>query len=90
MAKRPIIIEGNAEIELVSIYKIVKSRDFRAGYRDVLKGLPPPRFYDDWGYDRGRMVAVWLLATGQKPPKVSAVDGLAAAYYAASAAGALR
>lgn len=87
--------EGNKRFSLVSIRSIVADPQFRAGYRDVLAGRTPGRFFYDeklkssadvWGYERGRQVANWLLATGQKPPKPGDIEALVHAYRAAEAA----
>jgi hypothetical protein len=81
---------GNKSHEPVSLRKLVSDRQFKSGYRDVLAGRPPPRFYydptvgeDTWGYERGRLVGRWLLATGQKPPRANDISGLMRAYQAA-------
>jgi len=78
--------EGNKQFVLVSLLKIVTDTEFRAGYLDKLQGNAPPRFYDGWGRDRGRLVATHLLATGQELPSVADAYGLADAYRAAEAA----
>jgi hypothetical protein len=90
-----IYCEGNREFHLVSVIRLVSDPQFRSGYRDRLRGLPPRRFYydekvgerqDTWGYERGRLVAAWLQAMGQKPPAADDILGLAKAYYKAEAA----
>lgn len=92
------IAEGNKHFRLISIRKLVSDPQFRSGYRDRLKGLPPRRFYYDdarrgaranWGYERGRAVVNWLLATGRPPPAIDDVYGLIEAYMAAEAADAV-
>jgi hypothetical protein len=90
--------EGNRQFELVSLREIVADPQFRSGYRDRLANRPPQRFYydsrvgerrDTWGYERGRLTAMWLLATGQKPPRTNDFGGLVQAYRAALAADAV-
>jgi hypothetical protein len=89
--------EGNLRFRYISVRELVSDPQFQSGYRDRLAGLPPPRFYydpavgerDTWGLERGRLVAAWLQATGQGPPEAGDIDGLAEAYSAAWAAGAV-
>ncbi len=84
----------NQRFRFISVRALVSDPQFQSGYRDQLASLPPRRFYydsaigeqDTWGYERGRLVASWLLAAGRKPPKVDDIDGLARAYEAAEAA----
>jgi hypothetical protein len=87
--------EGNKRFHPISYRELVSDPQFKSGYRDRLKGRSPQRFYyddhvgerrDTWGYERGRLLATWLLATGQKPPKAHDIDELARAYEAADAA----
>jgi hypothetical protein len=87
--------EGNKRFRLVELRSIVADPQFRSGYRDRLAGRPPkPFFHDDavkggdreWAYERGRLVACWLLATGRTPPKARDVEALVRAYRAAEEA----
>jgi hypothetical protein len=84
----------NREFEPATVRQIVRDPQFRAGYRDYLGGRPPkPLYYDPgvgerrdtWGYERGRLVACWLLATGQQPPNSSDTERLAKLYREAKA-----
>ena len=89
--------DGNSEVVAVTVRRIVGDRQFQAGYRDRLAGRPPPPFYYDsrvkggeWEYERGRMVACWLLATGRRPPGVRDIRALVDAYLDARDADAVR
>jgi hypothetical protein len=85
--------KDNQTFVVVTLRNIVTDPQFRAGYRSRLAGRPPHRFYFDpnvkgsrdreWGYERGRLVASWALASGQTPPPLSDVAGLVRAYQAA-------
>jgi hypothetical protein len=86
MARYRLYRDGNAEFHLVTLRQLVRSRQFRAGFNDYLRGKPFPNFVDDWTYDRGRLTAAWLVATCQRPPSLSDVDRLMALYQAAEAA----
>jgi hypothetical protein len=75
---------------------VVRDPQFRSGYRDYLRGRPPkPLYYDPnvgeredtWGYERGRQLACWLIATGQQTPRSSDVERLIELYRAAKARG---
>ena len=89
---------GNLRFHSISIRELVSDPQFQSGYRDKLAGRSPKRFYfdggvgerrDTWGYERGRLVAAWLLATGRKPPRARDTEGLELAYRAASDADAV-
>jgi hypothetical protein len=83
---------NNKDIYAVSLRSIVNDAQFRSGYRDRLAGLPPRRFYCDerratgdsaWGYERGRLLACWILTTDVPPPAATDVDRLMWLYRAA-------
>jgi hypothetical protein len=87
-----IYAQDNQQGTYATLRMVVRDPQFRSGYRDYLAGRPPPRFfYDDtlkraedtWGYERGRLVAAWLLANGQRPPPLKEIPALVAAYLAA-------
>jgi hypothetical protein len=85
---------GNQRVEAVSLRQVVSDPQFRSGYRDRVAGLPPRKLYydtdlagadDTFGYERGRLVATWLLAAGHPLPKSSDVARLVRAYGEARA-----
>src|SRR5262245_32284799 len=96
MARRG-TVEVNSTSVTTTVSRIVRSPQFRAGYQDRLAGLRPPRFFfsegraggDDWGYERGRRLGNWLVATGRQAPRISDVNALVGFYLDAEAQDAL-
>jgi hypothetical protein len=65
-----------------SLRELVRSRQFRAGFNEYLRGAPFRKFVDDFEYERGRALANWLIATRQRLPRLSDVDRLMTLYQA--------
>jgi hypothetical protein len=89
MAQCRLYRDGNREFYLATLRQLVRSRQFRAGFRDYVGGAPFRKFSDDWDYDRGRLLACWLMATGQQLPALTDVGRVASLYRAAEDAGAI-
>jgi hypothetical protein len=94
-------VQQQSEVKYVSVQSLVRDPQFRAGFREYLKGQAPPSLFfhptaggkqrvkDNWGYERGRLVAAWAITNRHALPHVSDIIGMAILYLAAKDAGAV-